>query len=56
MTPKEILLFCRKHGMKHSSFGRKAMSDPRFVSQVLAGRTLRPTTVERVRKFMEEYP
>ena len=44
---------CRKHRIPASTFGRRAVRDPRFVHDLHRGRTLRPATEARVLRFIE---
>lgn len=47
--------FLSDHDMAPATFGRLAVKDPHFVSQVRRGRRLWPETEAKVRKFMIEY-
>jgi hypothetical protein len=47
-----VALYCQRTGMPESTFGRTVANDPRLVSDMRAGRTLRPTTARKVREFM----
>lgn len=53
---KEITDYCRRTGMKETSFGRKTVSDPRLVHDLRCGRELRPRTAERIRQFIADHP
>lgn len=48
----EVRAFCCENGMTATAFGTVAMSDPRFVTDLAAGRECRRSTVERVRRFI----
>lgn len=48
----EIERFLRASGMSETLFGRKALRDPRFVSDLRKGREPRPRTVERARGYI----
>jgi hypothetical protein len=50
-----ISIFIDDHAMSPVTFGRKAMRDPHFVSQLKNGRRVWPETDARVRKFMATY-
>ena len=52
----EITDYCRRTGMKETSFGRKVVQDPRLVGDLRRGRTLRPRTAERIRQFILAHP
>jgi hypothetical protein len=45
---------CRIHGIPHTTFGRRAVGDPRFVQDMRNGRCLRPATAARVLRFIAE--
>lgn len=47
-----IRIWCRSHGMSETRFGRAALGDPRLISDIRRGRTLRPRTLSRVLVFM----
>jgi hypothetical protein len=49
----EISGYIAKYGMSKTSFGTLALGDPRFVSDLEAGRECRRRTVERARAFMK---
>jgi hypothetical protein len=48
-----IRQFCDSNGLPETTFGRRAVGDPRLVGDLRNGRTLRPRTIARVRQFME---
>lgn len=52
----EITAYCRRTGMKETSFGRKVIQDPRLVGDLRLGRQLRPRTADRIRQFMLDNP
>jgi hypothetical protein len=50
---REVELYLRNSQIAAARFGREVMGDPRFVFDLRNGREPRPTTVRRVRKFLE---
>ena len=50
---REVEKFLNRSQTAPTRFGRDAVGDPRFVFDLRSGREPRPTTVERVRTFME---
>lgn len=50
----EILAFCEANGFSRAEFGKQAMSDPRFVYDLEAGRECRRATIGKARAFMAE--
>lgn len=50
----EIEAFLLAQGMEASGFGRDALNDPNFVSDLRAGRAPNLRTIERLRQFMAE--
>jgi hypothetical protein len=50
---REVERFLRQNDTAPTTFGRKAMGDPRFVFDLRNGRDPRPSTVARVRAFLE---
>jgi hypothetical protein len=48
----EIRTFCAARGMATTRFGKEALSDPAFVSNLEAGRECRRATINKVRAFM----
>ena len=48
----EIRQFCADRAMAPTRFGKEALSDPAFVSNLEAGRECRRSTIQRVRAFM----
>jgi hypothetical protein len=51
----EIDVFLRTHGMKESTFGRKAAKDWKLVRELRGGRRLWPETERKLREFMVSY-
>jgi hypothetical protein len=43
---------CREHGIPPSLFGRRALGDPRFYSDLMKGRSLRPQTTAKINAFI----
>lgn len=52
----EIVAFLAKHDLEPATFGRQALNDPNFVSDLRAGRSPNLRTIERVREFIDSYP
>ena len=53
---REIEQFLRTTGMAPATFGKNAIRDPRFVTDLRRyGRTPRPETVKRLQAYMEGY-
>jgi len=50
---REVEKFLNRSQTAPTRFGRDAVGDPRFVFDLRRGREPRPTTVERVRAFLE---
>lgn len=50
---REVENFLRASNVPPARFGREVMGDPRFVFDLRNGREPRPSTVERIRKFLE---
>lgn len=48
----EIERFIKAHNMAPSRFGRNAVNDPKLVSNLRAGREMRPATADRVREYI----
>ena len=48
----EIDRFLRHTNMSPTTFGRRAINDPRLVHDLRRGRELRPRTVARVEAFL----
>ena len=48
---RDVEKFLRHSAMPATRFGREAVRDPRFVSDLRRGREPRPRTIERVRAF-----
>lgn len=47
-----ITHFLDRTGMPETKFGRLAVHDPRFVSDLRAGREPRPSTIARIERFI----
>lgn len=52
---QEIDAFLERKDMSPSAFGKAALNDPPFVSQLREGRRVWPETEERVRSFMAKH-
>jgi hypothetical protein len=50
---EKIDAFLDRHDMAPSSFGRKALGEPQFVSQVRAGRLPNLSTLRKLTDFMQ---
>ena len=50
---REVEKFLNRSDIAPSSFGRKALGDPRFVFDLRNGRDPRPRTVARVLAYLE---
>lgn len=50
---RQVELFLRNSHTTPTRFGRDAVGDPRFVFDLRNGRDPRPSTIERVRAFLE---
>ncbi len=50
---REVEKFLRQSDVAPTRFGRDAVGDPRFVFDLRNGRDPRPTTVARVRAYLE---
>ncbi len=48
----DIAEYCRRNDVAESAFGRQALNDPNFVSDVKNGRSPTNALMERVYKFM----
>lgn len=56
MAPRllnRIEAFLRRTGMRPTEFGRRAVRDGLFVSQLRRGRTPRPSTQAKVQAFLD---
>lgn len=51
----EVDAFLRRTQMPQSTFGRKAIGDPRLLNDMRNGRELRTKTQQRIRDFMEAH-
>ncbi|WP_143005035.1 hypothetical protein [Novosphingobium aromaticivorans] len=51
----DIEQFLERHALSATALGQQALGDRHFVRQLRAGRDVRMSTVERVRRFMDEY-
>lgn len=50
---REVEKFLRQSDVAPTRFGRNAVGDPRFVFDLRNGRDPRPSTVARVRAYLE---
>jgi hypothetical protein len=50
---REVEKFLRANNTPAARFGREAMGDPRFVFDLRRGREPRPSTVQRVKAFLQ---
>ena len=50
---REVEKFLRQCDVAPTTFGRRAVGDPRFVFDLRNGRDPRPSTVARVRAYLE---
>jgi len=50
---RQVEKFLRQSDTSPTRFGREAVGDPRFVFDLRNGRDPRPSTIERVRAFLE---
>ena len=50
---RRIELYLRRNRMSPTRFGREAVNDPRFVSDLRNGRELRENTVARVTDWLD---
>ena len=50
---REVENFLRSSNIPAARFGREVMGDPRFVFDLRNGREPRPSTVARIRQFLE---
>jgi len=50
---REVEKFLRRSDVAPTRFGREAVGDPRFVFDLRNGRDPRPTTIARVRAYLE---
>ncbi|GLT08020.1 hypothetical protein GCM10007928_02510 [Sulfitobacter porphyrae] len=53
---REIEDYLERTGSKPSRLGRGFLSDPNFVSRLREGGECRPSTIEKVRAKMAEFP
>lgn len=51
---REIGTFCKDFGITESTFGRRAMSDGKFVERIKAGGGLTVANLDRLRAYMAE--
>lgn len=49
---REVEAFLSQHEFEPTTFGRKALNDPCFVTDLKNGRSPTLTTIEKVREFM----
>lgn len=52
VTYIDITRACRVHRIAQTTFGRRALNDPRLIQDMENGRELRPATAERVRQLL----
>lgn len=52
---QQIEEFMEANQLSEWQFGEQAVNDRHFVRQLRAGRDLRMSTVDKVRRFMEEF-
>ena len=52
---RQVEKFLKISNMPATKFGREAVKDPRFVSDLRTGREPRPQTIARVRAFLEAF-
>src|SRR5476651_485597 len=52
----EIGAYCRKAGLAETTFGRRAVNDGKLVSRLRFGGRITPTTLTRVRSFIDQHP
>lgn len=45
--------YLRTTNMSRTQFGRLAINDPRLVTDLMRGRTMKPETAARIERFME---
>lgn len=45
--------FLRRSGMSRSQFGRRAINDPRLVTDMMRGRVIGQDTQRRIERFIE---
>lgn len=50
---RDVEKFLRSRNMPATRFGREALRDPRFVSDLRRGREPRAVTVRRIRDYLE---
>ena len=48
----EVLAYCEARAVPHTRFGREAVGDGSLVADMLAGRELRKSTRDRVRRYL----
>lgn len=51
----QIEVFCQRHGVKPSTFGRNVLGDGNLIPNLKDGRSLSLRNAEKVVKFMAEY-
>ena len=52
---RRIELYLRRSNMAPTRFGREALGDPRFISDLKNGRELRQKTAERVAAWLDAH-
>ena len=53
---RDVEKYLRNSNTPATRFGREAVGDPRFVFDLRNGREPRPTTIQRVRAYLEIAP
>lgn len=51
----DVVAFIARHGMAATRFGKLATKDAQIVARIARGDNLRPSTVERIYSFIEQY-
>lgn len=49
---RQIERYCRRRGIAETTFGRLALNDGKLVANLRAGRDIRLTTLNRLRRFL----
>lgn len=55
MQLREITDFCKRHRIAETRFSRDAVNDPRLIHDMRNGRTLRASTIARIKAYMAKY-
>jgi len=50
----DIEVFCRRHGMAESTFGKQVVNDGKFVGRLRDGKRVTTATVARVRRYLQD--